>query len=366
MKRSLVLFLTFFGVYAAAQIEPDTVFPRLMAHVPKFEAGFQATILLKNDSDFTKEVYFNCFDEQGELLNLGNSAPFRIPKRTTLSLNGQDALPPGTSHFTVVGSNRVRVSTVYGRANTDEAAKALLHENDQAGRRFSIVPTGGNPEQGYWEGLAIINLSNQRATVTFSLRNFSGGELANADLVLKPMAKHVSLLGDLFTSETPKNLTQIEVASDQPVNIVMLSGNSIRDDITNVSPEPLVQLESLLLTEDIEALPKKLLSLETVQFDEEVLTISGLVPNPCHELELYWNGGIKESFPPQVDIYVVARQVTEICFQPITKRTRSFDLTQIGHAFLQSGGADGETIIVNLRDKDHSNIVSTYNFIPQK
>lgn len=364
MKRYSILFLTLLSSFGLSQIEPDRVFPRLVTHVPKFENGFKATIFLRNDSSLSKEVYFNSFNEHGEILNLGDPVRYRIPGLSTLTLDGSTVLPESTSHFTIIGSTRVGVSLMYGSGVELDNGRALLHESKEAGHRFAIFPTGANPEEGYWEGLALVNLGTHRATITFRLLDMFGHELASNDIGLNGMAKHTSVLSGLFEENFVGQSVQIEVLSDQPISLVMLTGNSNHKDISNIAPEPLVQLEPLLLTDDITSLPKKILGIENIQFEEELLHVSALLPNPCHDLELFWNGGIKESFPPQVDIYLVGRDVSDVCFQPITQKTRTFDLTKLSEAFADSGGSKGDTLIVNLRDENHDKIIFVYNFVP--
>lgn len=364
MKWTVISFCLWAILPSFAQIEPDQQFPRLIAHVPKLNQGFKAILLLKNDSQFEKEVYFTPYNDLGEPLLQGDPIRYRISPKNTEILYGEEVLPKGTSHFTIHDSSRVRVSIMYGTDVDSGGSQALLHESEQAGQRFVIYPTSGNPGQGYWEGLAMINLGGERSQISFQLQDMDGNTVANNQVALDPMGKLTTLLTDLFETDFQSKPYQIEVVSTENAAMIMLSGNSQQHDLSNVAPETLPVLEPLGQTEDVAGLPKKILSIESINFEEEIFTASAVLPNPCHELELYWDGAIKESFPPQVDLYLVARDVSEICFQPIIKRTRSFDLSPLAEAFEASGGRPGEVLKVNLLDKEHENIFTTYQFIP--
>lgn len=364
MKRFHLVLVVMMSLPLWAQLEPDRVFPRLLTHIPKFEQGFQATILLKNEAKLAKEIYFIFYNEAGEIIQAGDPIRFRVEAGETKVLDGKQTFPQGTSHATVHGSARVRVSVMYGAQNNEDSANALLHENQLGGQKFLIYPTSGNPSQGYWEGLALVNVAGEANDIHFQLSDMEGNLIQQLDFNMAPMAKMVHTLEALFGDSTAEQRFQIDVTSSKPMNMVMLTGNADRQDFSNVYPEAFETLEPLQLTDDIVALPKAILSIEEVNFVEEVLTVSTLLPNPCHNLELFWTGGIKESFPPQVDLYLVSRDTSDVCIQPITRKTRSFDLTPIVNTFINTGGDKGDSLIINLRDKDHREIIYVYNFLP--
>jgi len=364
MKWTVISFCLWAILPSFAQIEPDQLFPRLIAHVPKLDQGFKAVLLLNNDSKFKKEVYFTPYNELGEPLLQGDPEVYRVAPKTTKVLKGEEILPEGTTHLTVHNSSMVRVSIMYGTQIDFGGSQALLHESEQAGRRFIIYPTSGSPGQGYWEGLAMVNLGGSRTKIIFTLQDLNGNAIASEELALDPMAKLTTLLSDVFDTSFQDDQYQIEVVSEDSIAMVMLSGNSQQHDLSNVTPESLPFLDPLVESEDVADLPKNILSIESIQFEEEIFSVSAVLPNPCHDLELYWNGAIQESFPPQVNLYLVARNVSDICFQPIVKKSRSFDLSSLAEAFKDFGGAPGEVLKVNLLDINHENIFTTYQFIP--
>jgi hypothetical protein len=112
----------------------------------------------------------------------------------------------------------------------------LFGSNDGTERRLAGFPAarGATSElhflnvyadtASFWTGLAIVNLSDQMATLSYTGFSASGTALTTCQRAVGAREKDVILMKNLFT-DVPPDISWIRVKSDQPIAGFQLFGD---------------------------------------------------------------------------------------------------------------------------------------------
>lgn len=191
---------------------------RWMPHVTRFDGGFETEVRLVNDGEADALMTLFPYLADGSALD---TLDLMVPAESTLAIDSTELFGEAeVSHFGIVGPDDCLVVSAY-KAAEGPAASAEVRES---GSQCAIKVF-----QGEWsavfDGIALVNLGPEAATVTATQVDEDGEDLGEEELStgLAPHAKLLAVFGDVFADQ-PGSL--IEVESDQPFAIVALRGTA--------------------------------------------------------------------------------------------------------------------------------------------
>ncbi|CAM2069086.1 hypothetical protein SCOR_27200 [Sulfidibacter corallicola] len=190
---------------------------RWVGHVTRLNAGFQTNLHMYNTGSADASMTLHPYALDGSALTPRTA---NVPAGEIVVSSNNDLFGEDVSHFFIEGSEAVTVTASY-RADVDAAATAELNESSAAYTKFSFYAADWNL---VFDGLALINVGPQPATVTVTQRDAMGNELASATIVdgLASGAKQLYTFTAQNLSDNPGSL--IEVTSTQPASVVLLRG----------------------------------------------------------------------------------------------------------------------------------------------
>lgn len=352
MRFWLIPLLIFSSMVAHAQTT------RLLTHIPKLDGGFAATLALQNDSVLTKPVMLAPYDHAGNLLQDPATLYWAVSPVSVLHLDAAQVLPSETAYVQVYGSERVRVSVLFRTAAQADASKAVVNEIRQLGKRFHILPTGGQTT-GYWEGFAAVNPNQSNATLTLRLyRNPNMAAIAASQISLQGTTKTLGLFTDIFPDQDIQAQDFIIMTATQPVGLVILHGNTHSGDLTNVTPEPFTAAP-VIETADPATIARDPFEILNATINEELLSFSLRFPNGCNQVRLVWDGSFMESFPVQARLHIAHDTSGLVCTEAITTTNETFDLAPLVQTYVDGGGDPADPINLQIMSPDGNEVQTT-------
>jgi len=207
---------------------------RWIAHVTRSGTDFQTTLLISNTLAEAGNITLHPFDETGESLP---TKSFEVPANGFVQMPIEQALEStAVSHFGITGDTTCIVATAYRVSEDKVGGSAHVPESTQSGTRFLL-------NQGewdvVWDGMAVVNLSDEPATITGVRKDTDGAETFRQVIKeeLSPKAKHLEAFHVFFPNEPD---TQISIESDQPVAIIFLRGSQNSDTFFLYQTVPII------------------------------------------------------------------------------------------------------------------------------
>lgn len=158
--------LWFQAISGGSVVTPDS--NRWIFHVTSFFGGFRTRLVFLNTGTTSANVMLaprahngQRFDSVAVTVDAGHCAEF-----TSSELFGSDEV----SHFSIDGPTHTVVTAAY-RIAQGLGASAHVNESTLTGRRFLIYP---GEQDVVFDGLALVNLSDQPSHVTLSLLDAAG------------------------------------------------------------------------------------------------------------------------------------------------------------------------------------------------
>jgi len=180
-------------------------------HITPLAALFSTKILIGNPTDQVISQSFEAFNPDGHSLG---SISAQIPTGVILSLN---ELPQDTSHVRFSLESNIFINLVYSRKQSPSVSAHV--QPAEARREWIIVP--GDPSTS-WDGLAVINTSEQVNTVFLEQVDYNGRVLSEVDLgSLNAHAKRLFLPEDFFPF---RDFSFYRLSASQPISILALRG----------------------------------------------------------------------------------------------------------------------------------------------
>ena len=190
---------------------------RLIPHVTRPDGGFQTTVILLNTATTTEIYTLTPYDDRGIML-IPVSGTLQGGKK--LAVNA-DQLFQGraVSHFKIESSEKIRASVAYLKSGDPDASPAHVSESTVTARSWNLYT--GNWETT-WDGIAVVNMGPQGATVLVEAKDKDGRVLDFGTLTLGSMAKGLSVLSTHFE---PNDQGYFEVSCTEPLALTALRGD---------------------------------------------------------------------------------------------------------------------------------------------
>lgn len=185
-------------------------FRRWLLHLPKIVGGFEGVIELVNTNlSAASELFLVGFDAEGNRLvtttvdlTAGETRTFELYSEAPDGIFGASELIDQISHLAIFEQiPKTRVSLQYVSVKSGFGVwvnEANLDRQLVNGREF--VLSGVAPDTGYWDGVAVSNLSSRRAAAIDVTRLDANGEPAGQLSLgtLEPGQKLLAVLSDRF------------------------------------------------------------------------------------------------------------------------------------------------------------------------
>jgi hypothetical protein len=213
----------------ATSPQSDPGLNRWIPHITAPTGGFVTTIFLENEANLSQTVQFQPYDATGTPLS---PVAVSLQPRETKALVQSELFPESsTSHAKIVNTNSVRITTAF-KAASGPGATAHVPERTLTSRSYWIYP-------GEWDvifdGVALVNVGDQSATITANYVNQEGQTIATASIAsnLAPKGKALAVFGNLFPGQTQGI---IEISSSQEMAPVFLRGSYLSSDPSVTTP----------------------------------------------------------------------------------------------------------------------------------
>jgi len=202
---------------------------RIISHVTTADGGFSTSVLIENTAVTSRTVTLNPYANDGTPLE---AVRLTLDARANMREDAHTLLGEATSHFTIEGSDEVRVSAFYDFRSGNNASPAFVGSDDEQGSSWRLLT--GNWNQVF-DGLAVVNTGDVATDVWVAQKDDQNNVL-DAVLIaedLAPNAKTLFVIG--APGNTPFAATDgtFEVSGDQLLAVTALQG-TLENDTINI------------------------------------------------------------------------------------------------------------------------------------
>ena len=206
-----------------------------MAHIAA-GGGWKTLLTLANPGTTAAKAHLNFVGDGGKPLRVSLSLPQSPDLAAQQSSTFEQTLPPGAM-LEVVADGLAGVSEQgWAQLQTDGRVTGFgtfQYQPPKGGQQEAVVPleTRGAASYilpfdntgGYYNGVALTNLSGQQAAIAVTIRDAGTGAVLETDTISLPAQGHVSfLLNALYASATADAAVTVEFATTTPGQIAVL------------------------------------------------------------------------------------------------------------------------------------------------
>jgi len=192
---------------------------RIVPHVTTADGGFSTTVVIENTSVVSQVVTLTPFDKDGNQLDASQQT---LAAHSVLRSNAHELLGNDTSHFTIEGSDDIKVNTYYD-FKAGGSSPAFVGESTSQGSIWRIFP--GNWDKVF-DGIAIVNTGSSATDVWINQKNEQNEIVATKKIWsdLAPNAKTLFVIGSPSLREFSDENSYFEVSSSQMLAVTALQG----------------------------------------------------------------------------------------------------------------------------------------------
>jgi len=223
MLKSLMSFVLF--VCAAPALFSQV---RIVPHVTDATGGFSTTVVIENTAVVSQDVTLTPFDKDGNQLDVSQ---LTVAAQSVLRDDVHNLLGTATSHFTIDGSDAVKVNTYYD-FKSGGSSPAFVGEADDQGSSWRIFT--GNWDKVF-DGIAVVNTGTVATDVWITQKN-EQNEIIQAKKVatdLAPNAKMLYVIGSPSERQFDSVDSYFEISSAQMLAVTALQG-TLENEVLNI------------------------------------------------------------------------------------------------------------------------------------
>lgn len=202
---------------------------RMVSHITDINGGFATSIVVENTGATTQSLTLTPYASDGTALD---AVQLDVDASSVFRSEAHALLGDSASHFTIEGSDDVKVNTFYDFKSGANASPAFVGESQEQGSSWRLFP--GNWDQVF-DGIAVVNTGSEPTDVWIAQKDDHNNVVTAKKVAdqLAPNAKALFVVGSPTIRDFDASVGYFEVSGDQLLDVTALQG-TLENDTLNI------------------------------------------------------------------------------------------------------------------------------------